>query len=44
MIMAMAEADPDVGAQTIMDWIAGHPVESLPSVPSVPSVPLVPSV
>jgi hypothetical protein len=45
MIMAMAEANPDAGAQTIMDWIAGHPEESVPSVPvPEPSVPSVPSV
>jgi hypothetical protein len=43
--MAMAEANPDAGAQTIMDWIAGHPEESVPSVPvPEPSVPSVPSV
>ena len=49
IIMAMAEADPDLGAQTIMDWIAGHPEPlvpnpvEVPSEPSVPSEPLVPS-
>jgi hypothetical protein len=39
MIMAMAEANPDAGAQTIMDWIAGHPEESVPVPVPEPSVP-----
>jgi hypothetical protein len=53
-ILPMAE--PDLGAQSIMDWIASQPsseplepssepsVPSVPSVPSEPSVPSVPSV